>query len=541
MIDDDLDKLLTDVDGNSEFSSARSQELRSSEKIVRKSDKNLGDDYAGNNSVRYAELLRKYRSDPNILQFKKGYINVFKRFYEINEIIKSELNSTLHSEELMRSINKYKYDLIKYLENVDKYYNDFLTTQSNTAIVRKVKQEFTLFFKTENVTQQRIDFLVLKEMFLRLREYNSFIRKEYKDFDSRINVINLIADGKTLYNKLKDISDEALSYCNDIDKFINYIALVLSISEDDIDVLEKDMNNRIYFRSSMDYSYNSLFESHEDFKNEEKEEFENVHPPEHNLEREKTVKKQTVKIVNNSKYRIDFKFNPPGLRSWNTKEPYIIKIENDPQIDIDNLKATVFFIKNSEEASNINASIKKAMLRSYTDPVGDIVSAYESFIYKLIIGITQDISKKFNIDDDTLKLLIFHVGPGTYFNAIKNYIHITKVGICFKMLSDNKLSRYIPDTFIKTKILNWFEENINSLKLQFDSIEDYNKIKEIVKKTYKEQLINNMEKINQAANVFYEKTGKHIDKNAMLKKKSNDLFGIYIIPVYRRFVDKLPF
>lgn len=545
MIDDDLDKLLTDVDGNNEFSSARNQELRSNEKMVRKGDKNLGDDYAGNNSVKYAELLRKYKSDPNINIFDVGYINIYKPLVDIIQNIKKELGNINHPPEVMSALNKYRYDFLRYLENVEKYYNDFLTTQNSSALTRKAKQEFTQYFKTEDVNKNRIDFLILKEIFLRLREYNSFIKKEFDSFDSRVEVLNLIAEGKELYAKIKDYSTQAISYINKLEKFLQYIALLLSISAEDMDVLEKDILNRIYYRSSMDYDYSLIFEEKEKKIIQKDDDFYEEELPDISEKK----KDPTVTFRNNinadAKKSItgvkNLTFTPPGLRSWNTKEPYVILIGDKYDQNIEDLTKTVHFIKEESEAQNINASIKKAMLRSYTNPIGDIVAEYEAFIYRLIIEINSQISKKFDVDGNDLNLLIYHMGPQTYYNIIKQYLKTSNLGLCFKVISENKLARFIPEDFIRTKILNWFEGNIHSLKLNFDSIEDFNQIKNLVKTIFKQEMLVAMEKINQASNVFYNKTGKHIDKNAMLKKKSPELFGKYMIPVYRRFVDKMPF
>lgn len=555
MIDDNLEKLLLNVDDSSNFSDVRNSNIKSHEKIVRKSDKNIGDDFAGQSPEQYSNNLNNQKSDPDIQTFNVGHINIFKYHEELMKEFMIVLNDINYSESVLQNLKKYKYNFLRNIESIEKLCNDYITTQSYSSLKRTAKQELPAYFPDGTVSDNRINFIILKEIFINLREYNSFIRKNLNDLTKDIEVVNLISEGKDLYSKLLEIIAKSISYCKKTDKFISFIALVLSIPDEDFDVLKKDIAKRIFYRDSMNYSFSDIFSHQILNKKIEKPETpiseisqsENQHNN-NKINNKKSSNSLEKNNIISSSFNFDspdtdihidnLLFNLPGKSSWNTKEPYLVHINNEGfEKNVEDLKKTIYFTKTHDEAKNMNANVKKAMLRNFSTNTAEKSAAYENFIINEIKNIIVEINSNFKMEANTKSLLIYHIGPGTFYKIIKNKFDTLFIGLCFKDIGENKLSRFIPNEFIKFTILNWFENNINILKISFDSIAFLNDIKSFVHNRYLEHQTEIMNKIATAAKHLYEKEGKVLDKNAMFKKKSKDLFGHSLYYIYKRFVD----
>ncbi len=550
MIDDELNRLLNDVDETNNFTQARDSNLRSQEKMARKSDKNTGDDFAGQSLQQYNQYINKLKSDKDILLFNCGYINIFQIHYDNCKKIEGALNDLSHPDSVQVALKKYKYSYLRNVENAIKYYNDFLSSQNDSSLKKKAKQDIGHFFQDGDYSDNKINFIVLKEIFLRLREYNSFIRKEFDDLRNGIDAISILSEGKDLYSVLADIIQNSLSYCRKTDRFIAYVGLTLSIPDNDLNVLEKDIYQRIYFRDEIKYDYNSLFDHTPlNLVNEVKDDLEYVLPkmekPSVQIESVKAVKTASVPVgrpVTNNTNVESLNFNFPGHSVWNTKEPYTISINRiQYSKNIEDIQKIVYFTRSEDDVKMMSANVKRAMLRNVSGEKLNMSDEYSLFIYQYVSNICSIFSEKLDVSGENLDLTVYHLGPENMFKIIKNIFESDQIGLCFKDIGQNKLSRFIPDEFIKVRILNWYEENINSKNLQFNSIQQFNDLKSVAEEKYNNTLKSSMQKIELAAKQFSESSGKTLDKNAVLKKKSRELFTIPMMYLYKRFVEKTIF
>ena len=124
---------------------------------------------------------------------------------------------------------------------------------------------------------------------------------------------------------------------------------------------------------------------------------------------------------------------------------------------------------------------------------------------------------------------------------MKYFFEKDSIGICFRYLGENKISKFYPDELIKVAVLKWHEVNVNSFDLPFDRIQEFNEIKRKVSEKYEIEKNTNLKKVSIAVSQHYLKTGKRIKESDLLAAKAKELFGICAIPVYQRFIDKTIF
>jgi hypothetical protein len=163
-----------------------------------------------------------------------------------------------------------------------------------------------------------------------------------------------------------------------------------------------------------------------------------------------------------------------------------------------------------------------------------VTDRYQEFIYKNIITAEQEISHNFKLEGNHDKLFMYHIGPLTVYKYIKDKFNNNKYGYCYKYLPGNKAARFFPDEFIKEIVLKWFEQNINTLDLPFDSIQKYEEIKTIVLGKYHDDLrIFNarLEQLN--AKLGLDKT---ISRVKLFQLKGDSWFGHLTLEIYRRFL-----
>ena len=96
------------------------------------------------------------------------------------------------------------------------------------------------------------------------------------------------------------------------------------------------------------------------------------------------------------------------------------------------------------------------------------------------------------------------------------------------------LNRCIIKKPIKAVIMNWFNENIFSARIDFDNITLYDRVKRKVNEIYREdrkrfQML--LEKVNIRAG-----EGRSVAPARFLALKGEDIFGPVKLQVYRRFI-----
>jgi hypothetical protein len=127
-----------------------------------------------------------------------------------------------------------------------------------------------------------------------------------------------------------------------------------------------------------------------------------------------------------------------------------------------------------------------------------------------------------------------HIGPLTVYKFFKDDFYQNKYGYCYKYLPGNKAARFFPDEFIKATVLKWFEENINTLRLPFDSIHKYEEMKKLATRKY----YNDLRTFNTRLDQLNSKLGadKSISRIKLFQVKGIQWFGHLNLEVYRRFI-----
>ncbi len=548
---DDLDKLLLNVDNEVDFKTLKEDEIRTHEKTVRKGDRNIGDEQFDNNSSdSFESLFEKLKEKKEIQLFSENHLNGLKPHW--NHIIdfKNILSDLTLPDPVIFALRKHKYNLLRSIENIERIYEDFITTQSYQNIEKIAKQDYPRFFPAMELDHQRMQFLILKEIFLRLREVNSHIRKEWKDLASNIKVMTLANESGAFVARCEDIIRNGINCCKDADLFLEFLAAILYIPRKDFDVLEKDIINRIYFRDSYDYDYKSQFKLEPSVKprnsNTQQESKNNKNHDKKIALEESTGHSEKDNQGHNVNPEITEKirnlYRVPGKSSWNTKEPYIIKI--DPvKLDhnINDLKSSIVFIPESKSHEAVDALVKRAMIRSMHAEINGITIRYEEFIFKTIIKLVQNITSTYKEICEDMDLFIYHCAPMTVYNILLRRFHKESIGVIFKKISKLKIARILPSEYIKSLVMVWFNENVHTKELPYDRILDFNQIKTELQNRYNTEIENHLKKIKIAVEHHREKTGVILDKNVILHKRAFDLFNDIEVEVYLRFLDKTIF
>ncbi len=238
---------------------------------------------------------------------------------------------------------------------------------------------------------------------------------------------------------------------------------------------------------------------------------------------------QTVPPQEGSPYTIR------GTKSWNRREPYLITI--DPKTlsnDFENLKKSFYYIEEPTDHETVRIRVKQEIVTFMRRPDDHITERYAGFIRAMVAAVVEGLIGSFEIKPDEQQLFIYHAGPLTIYKIIRDRFARHKLGQCYKYLPGNKAARYYPEEYIKFIVLRWFEENINSLELPFDSIHDYEAIREIVMKRYQ----NDLRTFNTRFDQIAERVGheRKFSRNSLLAMKGGQWFGYENIETYRRFL-----
>jgi hypothetical protein len=228
-------------------------------------------------------------------------------------------------------------------------------------------------------------------------------------------------------------------------------------------------------------------------------------------------------------------FTVKGTKSWNMREPYLIRFSHELlKNDMENMQKSFFFVNEPSDADAIKIKIKQEIVTYLRKPAEHVTERYQGFIYGTIVTAEQELARTFNLDNKNEKLFMYHIGPLTLYKYIKDKFNTNRYGYCYKYLPGNKASRFFPDEFIKEIVLNWFDQNINTLDLPFDSIQKYEEIKTIVLDKYHDDL----RIFNSRLEQLNAKLGpdKIISRVKLFQIKGASWFGQLTIEVYRRFM-----
>jgi len=233
-------------------------------------------------------------------------------------------------------------------------------------------------------------------------------------------------------------------------------------------------------------------------------------------------------------------FNLKGTKSWNTREPYTITLNQDRLFqEINYLRSSFYFIKDRLNNEELKKQIHQNFLKYIRRPAENKISDYEHFIYTMIISENENASSFFGFTDEMKHLFTYHCGPLTLYRMINSHFQYYKIAFCYRHESSNKSVRFYPEEFIREKVMNWYEENINSMTLSFDSIQPLNEIRNAVVKKYTLET----KRFNQKLEAVNAKLTpeRRISREKLIALKGDELFGMSVIEVYKRFLDRTIF
>ena len=262
---------------------------------------------------------------------------------------------------------------------------------------------------------------------------------------------------------------------------------------------------------------------------------------EESLEKSKTVS-PAVKPEDSENEIPEVNFIIKGTRSWNTREPYVLPVNHDKlKNDYKDLTRTFYIIKAQDKEQNIHGEMKRAMFKFMRDAgEKDILQGYPGFVIERLFLLTEELSNYFGFQKDKVNLFIYHLGVLTLYKIILSTFETSGTGYCYKIVADNKVSKYIPLEFVKEIVLKWHNENISNNDLPFDGIIEYNEIKRIVSGRYTAEY----EKYNSKLDASVAKSNVTLspsDREQIFKTKWNEWFGKKNILIYNRFLERTIF
>ncbi len=565
-MDNDLNRILSDIDSEADFQSTREEALRKSQEKARKYDANIDTPSEEESGQSFQSKILETEIDNDVIAFAKGVVPAIKLHYTLTTSFRRTLSEFDVSESVGELIKKYKYTFVRIIENIEKLFDEFNITLNHDTLLKKAKKDYGLFFQGFE-EENRVDFLIIKEIFLRLREFNSRIRHEWNELDKSAAVINLISEGKAFFQSISSYIENAISFSKATDKFLQYLADILAIPKADYDVLERDILTKIIYHEEFPYRYDALFNLSvytQDGDNavvldeiSGTEEGEEAHIPidavnsesrddEYAVTEDQPINEGEPSFipVSEAKSLSSRKtgFVIRGTRTWNTKEPYVMSLaENKLQKEEEDLNNSFYFINKPCDENMLEGEIKRHMLSYLRDNARNIKEAYRNFIFTNIFSHKNDFSEFFSLHDRDLNLLIYHLGPFSFYKILVNVFLDTKTGSCFKYLAGNRVSRYVPHEFIKAAILEWFENNINLHPLPFDNIQEFEDIRRKISKIYYSEVDKNNAKLNEIVERAGLSNNPKFDKNEYYKSKWKNWFGTSRIIVYKRFIERTIF
>lgn len=534
MIDKDLDSILSNIEKESEKEKARSRAL---ERAVPRSDEAPIDERPFSeriSSLRLSSGVRSFRE--GLLAKLNGHIEFCKAFRATNVDAENDAN-------LEHILSQYKYTFIRSIENIEKLCDDYFTALDRHNIEKKARREYNSFFEGYE-DANKLNYLVLREMFIELREFNSLIRKEWRDLAKSIGVINLASGGKQLFLSLNSVVENALVLCNETAEFVMFLARIIGLPEDRQDLLKSEVYKLSSYYEEMNYEYDAVF----NIGSPETEIGPEVKPPAIEQPEISTRGKEEGPSVKNecdsaasSKGETQVAFTVRGTRPWNTKEPYVIRLNADRLCkEREDLLESFYFIQRPVDEKFLEGEVKRNMLVYLRDRSLNILDAYGEFILKTVFIKLQEIVSFFGAED-IMTLFAYHMGPYTAYQVLADAFASGGTGFCYKYASGNRVLRHLPSEFVKGKVLEWFEHNVNVFDLPFDGIQEYENIRKMVSKKYFASVDESYKKLDELVAQSRAARDPKFDKQALFKSYWKEWFGASNIIVYNRFLEKTIF
>ncbi len=535
MIDKDLDSILSNIDKESENEKVRSNALGRIAPEQRQVDQRP-----------LRERIASLHPNAGVLSFQNGFLEKLGSHQECCKDFRA-MNVDSESEPGLEEIlRQYKYTFIRSVENIEKLCDDYFSILHAHNLEKKARKEYNSFFEGYE-EDNKVHFLILRELFIELREFNSLVRKEWRDLAKRIGVINLSSGGKQLFQSLNTIVEKALILCNETAEFIFFLSQIIGIPEDRQDLLKAEIYKLSQYHEEIDYNYPAIFEigksdQHEpELMNAVESIPSKSGSPDALSEKQHTADINRQYAVSNDEEMQPSGFTVRGTRPWNTREPYVIRINADRLFkEKKELEESFYFIQRPIEEKALEGEVKRYMLIFLRDRSMNILDAYGDFILKTVFMKMQEIVAFFGAED-ILTLFAYHMGPYTAYQVLADAFASEGTGFCYKYAAGNKVVRHLPSEFIKEKVLEWFEHNVNVFDLPFDGIQEYENIRKMVSKKYFALVDESYKKLDELLTKTGAGRDPKFDKQALFKSRWKEWFGASNIVVYNRFLEKTIF
>ncbi len=533
MIDKDLDSILSNIDKESDKEKARSRAMDSPAPL---SDDSLLE------TRTLSERLSSLRLSSGAKSFREGLLSKLNGHLECCKAFRATNIDAENDANLEHILSQYKYTFIRSIENIEKLCDDYFTMLDRHNIEKKARKEYNSFFEGYE-DANRLNYIILREMFIELREFNSLIRKEWRDLAKSIGVINLASSGKQLFLSLNSIVENALVLCNETAEFVLFLAQIIGLPEDRQDLLKSEVYKLSKYIDEMNYEYNAIFnivspETQESHAAQAAE----IKPAEifkGGKEDLPAVEVSAAAAVQSNEMPVAFTVK--GTRPWNIREPYVIRLNAERlRKERDDLLESFYFIQRPVNEKFLEGDVKRSMLVYLRDRSLNILDAYGEFILKTVFMKIQEIVSFFGAED-MMTLFAYHMGPYTAYQVLSDAFASEGIGFCYKYAPGNKVLRHLPSEFVKGKVLEWFEHNVNVFDLPFDGTQEYENIRKIVSKKYFASVDEGYKKLDELVAQTQAAGDPRFDKQAFFKSCWKEWFGASNIIVYNRFLEKTIF
>ncbi|HNR88460.1 MAG TPA: hypothetical protein PKM65_08980 [Spirochaetota bacterium] len=561
---DDLERLLADVDEKTDYEISRDQSLRDSERRARRADSAVeGGEGDAAGAVTVEEFVARYGED--IEFFRSGMTAVLGEHQRIDAEFKKLFSDSQIPRDVDDIIKKYRYTYLKYLENIEDLVNEHTRYLSPDALLRESKKNFHKKFQGYE-DENRLAFLSLKEIFLRLREFNSRVKKEWDELARSIEVINLSSSGRAYYAELSSRCAAAAEFCRRTETFLHFVATVLSLGPDDYYAIEKDIYGKIRYFENFSYQYENLFRRSADAEREVMRSHDDAlqlddgryavgaaeddepapvetEPPRH-AQIERTVEPEPAPSPGppappRSSFAPAVAFTVTGTRTWNTREPYVLALRVDAlERDYVDLGSSFFYIDSPADEAALKAAIKIAMIKFLRDRSQNIVESYRGFVHHVIRDAIGEAGSFFDLSADRLQLFTYHLGPLTTSRIVTAVFQARGIGSCYKYVEGSVVKRFLPAEFIREASLMWHEQYINTLELPFDRIQEFDELRKLVSRTYHaeiQRVLGIIRKVDVESKLAKKTDAEKLE---IFRDRWMQWFGAVPMAVYRRFVEK---
>lgn len=552
MIDDELDRLLQDIDSEKDYTVQKSHVRHFAE---------TAPESQFDETLRDIPLPQKKNISEVGKFFKRGLQQGIHRHIELAKLLRSRLDIAEVPEQVVPIVKKSSYSIFKIVEDVEILTDKFINEINEASLKRKATKDFPLYFPDDYPDDNRLDFIVLKEIYVVLRSFNSLVKKDWVELEKQTALFNFAVGGKQLSSVLNDIVVEGNNLCKATDTLLELIAHHLGLLSHHYNLSDVDIRSKLQFNEYKSYSMQNVLnelvasetertQSESPWQDMQKTAYPSsaagLEEPAHPTANHKQEQYDTGKSRTHPEYFSQaniVSFTVKGTKPWNTREPYILTVdENVLNIEKEDLEYMVYYTKQQMTDDQIKSELRRALLRLSIDKEKyDIVEDFIEFINKKIVSVLRESVEYFDIPGNDELLFYYHLGPHTVCRLLLADIQITGEGYCFSSQDGKKIKKLVPYEFLKTIVLEWCQNNINNRDLPFDSVNALDLIRRQVSKKYFTEIDGFVAKIDAYLGTLNPETLKKLDRKSFIKQKALQVYNQKQILIFNRFVDRTIF